>query len=262
MTLRAPFVLALHAAARLLRAGSSLMGYAAAGAMARDEFTSAIAAQWERYGRCSWSASTGLLQWEADFYLAHLRPGDRVLLVGSGSGRDLFPLLERGHTVDGLDIARDAVEACRAGLAERGQQARLQVGSVVDAPLAGPYDAVILSWFCYSYIPERAARVQALTRLREVLAPQGRVLVSYIRRPERQSRWPARTAAATAVLARSGWRPEYGDSIVVSGTLRAPAVEYEHRFAQADVASEAEAAGLRVAWQDVGQDGRVVLERG
>lgn len=257
--MRALLIGPLHAAGRLLRAGASLCGYAAAGALQRDDFERAIRAQWERYGRCSWSPSTGLLQWEADFYLAHLRAEDRILLVGCGSGRDLFPLVARGHEVDGLDIAADAVEACRRGLAERGQHARLEVGSIVDSALRGPYDAVILSWFCYSYVPERAARVRALERLRHSLAPGGRVLLSYIARPAAQSHWPVRAGRMTATLVRSNWRLEYGDCVVISGSLRAPTVEYEHRFEPGDVVAEAEAAGLRVLWHEASEDGRVVL---
>jgi 2-polyprenyl-3-methyl-5-hydroxy-6-metoxy-1,4-benzoquinol methylase len=261
MGARASLVTVLAAGARALRAASSACAHAAAGAMRREALQHAIVRQWERYGRCTWSASTGLLEWEAEFYLPHLREGARVLVVGCGSGRDLLPIAARGHTVEGLDVAAVAVEACRLHLAERGLEARLRVGSIVDTTFEAAFDVVIFSWFCYSYVPESPARVRALVNAREALAPGGLTLLSYIPRAPRASRVPSSVAAAVARLTWSGWRPEHGDLFQLGGGLRQPAIEYEHRFAPAELEREAQAAGLRVVSHACGEDGRVVLAR-
>jgi hypothetical protein len=118
----------------------------------------------------------------------------------------------------------------------------------------------LFSWFCYSYIPQRARRVAALARVRRLLPPDGRVLISYIRAEPlpRRSLW--RLARAAAWLTRSDWRPEYGDVFAARHDNRC--IHYEHRFGAAAIEAEAIEAGLTVAFHDVASDGNMVLVRG
>jgi hypothetical protein len=125
--------------------------------------------------------------------------------------------------------------------------------------LAARFDLAIFSWLCFGYLPESNARVAALANVRSHLAPQGRVLVSYVRRDSRPSRLPTWLAGLCARLARSGWRPEYGDLLVVSRARSGTRVHFEHHFAPEEIEAEARAAGLAVAEHAVAGAGLLVL---
>lgn len=51
--------------------------------------------------------------------LLHLKPGARILDVGCGRGRHLWPLAELGYRVAGIDLAADRVAEARAGSAQK-----------------------------------------------------------------------------------------------------------------------------------------------
>jgi len=42
-----------------------------------------------------------------------------------------------------------------------------------DDPITEKYDVFIFSWYCYSYIPDRATRISALRAASRHLAPGG-----------------------------------------------------------------------------------------
>jgi SAM-dependent methyltransferase len=181
------------------------------------------------------------MDWETAVYGRVLRPGDRVLLVGCGPGRDLVALLERGHAVTGLDLAPEAIAAARRNLARRGLAAPLVVAAIEDERPAGPFDAAVFSWCCYGHVAGRAARVRALAGVREALVPGGHVVVSYVPRRETPHPWLLAVARLVARATRSDWRPEPGDALTLA---RRPRVaHYEHRFTPAEIAAEGAEAG-------------------
>lgn len=246
---------------RQLGRASSLLAYGMVGVLRKHELREKIEAEWNAFGRSGWSSYPNLGEWEKEFYLRQLQPGERVLLVGCGSGRDLIGLIEQGIRCDGLDIARRAVAACRERLRERGLEARLFECEIEQAAFDTAYDAAVFTWFAYGYIPESGARVRSLAALRAALRPGGRVLLTYQVRPRGISRVPIAFARLLAVLTRSDWRPEHGDYLEVGGQANAPGVHFEHRFDAAEVVAEAQAAGFRVQWHDQPDEGRVVLVR-
>src|SRR2546427_330870 len=72
-----------------------------------------------------------------------------------------------------LDLARGALE--RECLS-----ATLHTGSIERFAPPGGFDVVIFSWFCYGYIPEMDARIDALHNVKARFKPGGRILISYI----------------------------------------------------------------------------------
>jgi SAM-dependent methyltransferase len=80
--------------------------------------------------------------------------GDRICIVGCGSGRDLLPFVDAGHDVVGIEPSPLSVIRLRRILARRGQAATVIEGFVEDAALLGQFDVVLFSLACYSYIPQ------------------------------------------------------------------------------------------------------------
>jgi SAM-dependent methyltransferase len=256
---RAALVRLLCGAARPLQAAATALSYLAAGTLTRRDLDQAIARLWDDLGQDASGDAAGLLAWESAFYLPNLKAGDRVLLVGCGTGRDLIPLLERGHPAEGLDLAPRAIEACRSRLLRLRLSAPLHVGSIETATLESRFDVVIFSWLCYGYIPEARARIHALRNAGRHLVGGGRALISYVLREPPPARLPARLALLTTRLLGSGWRPQYGDLLLVSRRRGGLAVHHEHHFAPDEIEHEAREAGFSIAEHVVAGHGKLVL---
>jgi SAM-dependent methyltransferase len=256
---RAALIRLLCGLARPLQAGATACSYLAAGVLTRRDLDRALARLWDDLGQDDTGDQPGLLVWESAFYLPQLRPHERILLVGCGSGRDLVPLLERGHPAEGIDLAPRAIDACRQRLGRLGLSATLHVGSIESAALASRFDVVIFSWLCYGYIPGTQARIRALRNAREHLGPGGRVLLSYVRREPPPARLPSQLARLCAWLFDSRWTPEYGDLLLVRRGTAGLSVHHEHHFAPQEVEHEARKAGFAIAEHAVAGHGKLVL---
>lgn len=108
--------------------------------------------------------------------LAAIRPGERVLDVGSGRGAVLLPAAAAagpdGEAV-GIDLAKGMVRHLTADIERRGianASVRLMDGEAPDFPAAS-FDAVLGS-FSIALLPNS---VEALPRYRELLRPGGRL---------------------------------------------------------------------------------------
>jgi len=195
-------------------------------------------------------ADGGLETWEQRLYDRALRPSDRVLLAGCGTGRDLVALVERGWDVTGLDHSSEIVGLAREALARRGLTARVIDSFIESAELDAHYDVIVLSGGTYSYVQGSARRVAMLGRLASHLSAGGRFVITYggtTPRPTLASRLMSTVAGVT----RAGWRPEPGDSFTRS-YLVPRCLKYEHLFAPGEVARECAEAGLRVSEERVG----------
>ncbi|WP_374311633.1 class I SAM-dependent methyltransferase [Microbacterium sp.] len=113
----------------------------------------------------------------AAYLVPSLRPGQRILDVGSGPGTITIDLAERvapGH-VTGLDAAADVVEKATALAAQRGaRNVSFEVGDAyaLDAA-AGAFDVV----HAHQVLQHLSRPVDALREFRRVLAPDGIVAV-------------------------------------------------------------------------------------
>jgi SAM-dependent methyltransferase len=108
-----------------------------------------------------------------------LQPEHRVLEIGCGVGT-LTGLIDgalgRGGQLLGVDLSPRSVAAARARLGGR-ERVRLEVGDVLELPLEGPFDAVVLP-DVLEHIPRE--RHPALFRtVAALLAPAGFVLAHY-----------------------------------------------------------------------------------
>jgi phosphatidylethanolamine/phosphatidyl-N-methylethanolamine N-methyltransferase len=105
--------------------------------------------------------------------LLDLQPGERVLLVGVGTGADL-PLVPQGVQVTGIDLSPDMLAQARRKLPLPGLEVTLLEGDAQQFQVeAGSYDALIFN-LILSVIPDGALCLGANLR---ALKPGGRLVV-------------------------------------------------------------------------------------
>lgn len=237
----------LHTIARQIERVARGLYYVAAGTLRRDDLLHMSQRVWRDFNCSDAAIVAGLYAWERDVYERHVRPQDRMLIVGSGSGREALALAEAGHEVVGVEPVPEAVAAARRVLQARGHDVPIIQASIEDAALPGAFDVIVFS--CYSYIPQSSSRVAVLRRAAAHLRPGGRVILTYI-----PALAPFRAGAVTlaglmARLTRSDWRPERNDVLHQAAKQDSDTLEpllYEHWFTHEEIEREARAAGLRV----------------
>lgn len=196
----------------------------------------------------------GLFPVERELFERYMPRGSRILVVGSGGGRDLIALAGLGYRMSGVEPSPRALELNEGLLRERGLSATLVPGFFEDADVGGPFDAIIFSFFCYSYIPESARRVQVLRKAAGLLAPGGRILVSYVAMGRPHPLLP-RLARISAAITGSDWQVEPGDAVSVraDGVPR-PCFFVEHVFTTREILDEVAAAGVEIVHHRTASD--------
>ncbi|MBI5548915.1 MAG: methyltransferase domain-containing protein [Deltaproteobacteria bacterium] len=110
---------------------------------------------------------------ERSIALLDLKPGERVLLVGVGTGIDL-PLLPPGVRALGVDLTPAMLARALAKLPLPGRDVVLQLGDAQSLPVkSGAFDAVILH-LILAVVPDGAACLREALR---ALRPGGRAAV-------------------------------------------------------------------------------------
>lgn len=173
----------------------------------------------------------------------------RILVAGSGAGREAFELEEMGYEVHGLDFAPRMVAAARAEAARRSSSATFAVADLrTFEPEPRSLGAVVFTYDVYSFVPEARDRTALLTRLRHGLVPGGVVFLSARRTATRWDvallslQWLARIAR----LRPGAWGDSHARRLDASGNLRR---SFVHVFTDRGLDREAAAAGLhRVSW--------------
>jgi phosphatidylethanolamine/phosphatidyl-N-methylethanolamine N-methyltransferase len=163
--------------------------------------------------------------------LLELKPGERVLLVGVGTGADL-PLLPEGVEAVGVDLSPEMLARARSRLPLPGRPVTLIQGDA-QAPLVerGSFDAVLLN-LILSVIPDGRACLQAAL---PALKPGGRAVIFDKFLPEGRSPSIVRrilnlfsTAFGTDItrrlgpmIAGSGWGITRQEPSILRGTYQA-----------------------------------------
>ncbi|WP_439681202.1 class I SAM-dependent methyltransferase [Embleya sp. MST-111070] len=115
-------------------------------------------------------------QAERDFLLGKIRPGERVLDMGCGTGRFTVPMAERGARLSGLDISRSMLDVAERKLSERGLAADLREGDMAAIPFPDASFDTVTSMLALMHIPI-ADRPAVFAEVRRVLRPGGRMLL-------------------------------------------------------------------------------------
>jgi SAM-dependent methyltransferase len=254
---KAPFMLLWTAGRAVELTGRGLM-YLAAGTLRLHHLREGITNVWEEFGRSESAILSGLMHWEQALFDRSLKPDDRILVVGCGTGRDLIGLIKLGYHAEGLDVGPRAIALAREMLRREGLAADLYTGPIEDVALPGHFDVFIFSWFCYGYIPQSETRINVLRKVAAHLKPGGRIVISYIPAERSPRLLPIRLTQVVTRLARSDWRPELGDVIGPAGGGW-KRVHYEHQFQEGEFEQEARAAGLTVVFHERADEGTAVL---
>jgi SAM-dependent methyltransferase len=200
---------------------------------------------WSSYNRDDEEIASGLDADEREVVARFLKPGDRLLIVGCGTGRDVIPLVRMGFDVVGVDPVPEAAITARRILNREGLAAQILEGYFEDIQVPGLFDVIMFSNLCYSYFPESRRRTAMLRKAGTHLSADGRILVTYLTmRPPFQTRMLACLQFA-ARLSRSDWRPEAGDHLNPIRSAHG-GFAYEHFFASGELEREAADAGLHV----------------
>jgi SAM-dependent methyltransferase len=172
--------------------------------------------------------------------------GARILVAGSGAGREAFALEQFGYQVTGVDFSPRMVDAAKAEAARRGSSARFTPSDlrVFDAP-PGSFDAVVFSYDVYSFVPTRREREAMLARVSRWLAPAGVVFLSARRvrgawgRAVLSLQWAVRTARGGGMT----WGDSHTRWLDGSGRLRR---SFIHVFTRRRLEREVRAGGFRL----------------
>lgn len=217
------------------------------GTLRLKDFNEMTRQSWRAFASDHAEIHSGLNHWEETTYRRFVNGGERVCIVGCGSGRDLLPFADTHDDVVGIEPSPQPVATLRRILRERGQSAIVIQASIEEAVLPGMFDVFLFSLNCYGYIPGSNRRIAVLRKLAAHLNAQGRIFVSY---PGRTSNWANRSvklATMMAWLTRSDWHVEPYDALQRLQVEGKPAaIIYEHFFVPQEVEREAEHAGLHV----------------
>ena len=111
--------------------------------------------------------------------LAGLKPGEKVLEIGSGTGTlTLAAKRKVGATgeADGIDVAPEMVAVATRKATRRRVDAKFQVGTMQNLPFeAARFDAALCSFMIF-HMPEDVRR-KGFAEIHRVLKPGGRLLI-------------------------------------------------------------------------------------
>jgi len=106
---------------------------------------------------------------------ASLRPGERVLDLGCGTGNAALLAVRAGTTVTGVDPAARLLVVARDRAAADGAEIGFTPGDAASIPLAEASVDAIVSVFAVTFAPDPGAAAAEMCR---VLAPSGRIVLS------------------------------------------------------------------------------------
>jgi SAM-dependent methyltransferase len=103
----------------------------------------------------------------------------RILVAGSGTGRESFVLAREGWRVAGVDFSSPMVELARKEAERLGLPVSFTVADLrAHEEPRGSLAAVFFTYDVYSFLPGAVDRIAVLARMAEWLAPDGVVFVS------------------------------------------------------------------------------------
>ena len=130
-----------------------------------------------------------LALWEADLLDRYAVRSGRMLVLGSGYGREAIPIAQRGLAVVGVDSNEAAVRTAGRLAKRSSARARFHRADFLRLPYRpASFDYVLLSSLMYSAIPGISFRQACLQNLTRVLTPGGLIILGFESRHAPRSR--------------------------------------------------------------------------
>ena len=124
-------------------------------------------------------AEEGLTPFEAALVRQGFAPGQRILDVGCGGGREAVPLVRSGFSVVAMDVSAAMVRAATAHATASGVSFRAVVASAAALPFRpGAFDGVAMLGQVIAHVPGRHGRIGALRAAWHALRPGGTLIVT------------------------------------------------------------------------------------
>jgi SAM-dependent methyltransferase len=144
------------------------------------------------------------------FYLSRLAGlTGEILEPACGSGRMLVSLIEAGHRVAGFDPSPDMLDRCRARTAAFSPLPDLTSQSFESFRYDRRFAAIILPAGSFTLIEDSGAARRVLTRMRDHLAAEGRLLIDIM----------PLSALAGRADDRRRWTAPNGDLLTLEGIV-------------------------------------------
>ena len=131
------------------------------------------------------------------FYARGLLPADTVLDIGCGTGRVSLGLAQLGFRVVGIDLAATMIEQAR--IKQRAlpplvaARAQFIVSDMLALDLPARFPRIIIPFYTFNLLPNRAKRAEALKVAARHLAPGGKLMIHSIPIERLQMKKPLKT---------------------------------------------------------------------
>ena len=138
-----------------------------------------LAERYDAWYQTPLGALAHALEAEAIFALAEVKPGERAVDIGCGTGIYALELVRRGANVIGLDPSIEMLAIARARFQQAGLTGRFVCASAEDLPFRSEkFDlAVAVTSLCFVHRAE-----QAVQEARRILNPGGRLVLGELNR--------------------------------------------------------------------------------
>lgn len=130
-------------------------------------------------GAFSAIADEGLTPFEAALVRQAFAPGQRLLDVGCGGGREAIPMARSGFSLVAMDVSFAMVRAATTFAAERGVSFGAVVGSATALPFRPEiFDGIAMLGQVIAHVPGRNGRIDALRGAWHALRPGGTLVLT------------------------------------------------------------------------------------
>lgn len=115
---------------------------------------------------------------DVEFYMNRLEScKGPILEPGTGTGRILIPLLEKGLNIDGFDISNDMLNICKTNCKARSLNPKLFQATMESFSQDTKYDAIIVPTGTFLLLHKRADSIKALENFYNHLSNGGRLIL-------------------------------------------------------------------------------------
>jgi hypothetical protein len=122
----------------------------------------------------------GFFEWESDMTDRYFEHCKTLMVLGSGGGREMYVLLQRGFEVDGFDCNTRLLDFSRQFLQRSGLTSTPGYAQPDHCPDNGKiYDGIILGWGAYTHVLGKNQRINLLKEINSHLQAGSPLLLSF-----------------------------------------------------------------------------------